>query len=205
MILLMRLTREFYERDTLRVAKELLGKYLTHRTPDGTTTGRIVEVEAYIGPEDAAAHSYKGLKSTRTQAMFGPGGFAYVYLIYGMYYCFNVVTGTVGKPEAVLVRALEPIEGIELMQERRKTEKLGNLCSGPGKLCMAMGITKENYGMDLRGETLYLSQKGKVKEEDIAATPRINIDYAGEARDYPWRFILKGNRFVSKYHQGYLK
>ena len=194
----MKLTREFYERDTLLVAKELLGKYLTHRTAEGTTAGRIVEVEAYMGPEDAAAHSYKGLNSTRTKVMFGPGGIAYIYLIYGMYYCFNIVTGTVGKPEAVLIRALEPVEGIELMKERRKTGKLENLCSGPGKLCMAMGITKENYGMDLSGETLYLSQSGKIAEEDIAATPRINIDYAGEAKDYPWRFILKGSKFVSK-------
>ena len=194
----MKLTREFYERDTLLVAKELLGKYLIHRTAEGTTTGRIVEVEAYMGPEDAAAHSYKGLNSRRTQVMFGPSGIVYIYLIYGMYYCFNIVTGTVGKPEAVLVRALEPVEGIELMKERRKTEKLENLCSGPGKLCMAMGITKENYGKDLSGETLYVSQSGEVKEEDIVATPRINIDYAGEAKDYPWRFILKGNKFVSK-------
>lgn len=194
----MKLSREFYERDTLIVARELLGKYLVHNTGQEATTGRIVEVEAYIGPHDAAAHTYKGLRSKRTEVAFGPGGFAYVYLIYGMYYCFNIVTNIAGKPEAVLVRALEPIEGIDLMKKRRKTDNVRNLCSGPGKLCSAMGITREDNATDLCGNKLYLLDGDNIPEHNIAATPRINIDYAGEAKNYPWRFIIRGNKFVSK-------
>jgi DNA-3-methyladenine glycosylase len=193
-----KLQREFYESDTLIVAKELLGKLLVHDTIEGTTTGRIVEVEAYIGPGDAAAHTYQGLRSARTEVFFGPGGYAYVYMIYGMYYCFNIVSNTVDKPEAILIRALEPVDGIELMKRRRKTDKITNLCSGPGKLCSAMGITKESYAVDLCGDHLYLLEREKLPESDIISTPRINIDYAGEAKDYPWRFLIKGNKFVSR-------
>ncbi|NLY43047.1 MAG: DNA-3-methyladenine glycosylase [Clostridiaceae bacterium] len=194
----MKLSRDFYERDTLVVAKELLGKYLVHVTPEATLMGKIVETEAYCGFEDAAAHSYKGLRSNRTEVMFGPGGYAYVYLIYGMYYCFNIVTSTLGNPEAVLIRALEPVSGIDVMKKNRKTEVLYNLCSGPGKLCAAMGITKLNNGEDLCGDKLFLLDNSLVPEENIMATPRINVDYAGEAKDYPWRFIIKGNKFVSR-------
>lgn len=194
----MKLQRSFYERDTLMVAREILGKQLVHHTEEGKTIGRIVEVEAYIGPDDAAAHSYKGLRSSRTEVMFGPGGHAYVYLIYGMHNCFNIVTNIEGKPEAVLIRALEPIDGIELMKKRRNTGKLKNLCSGPGKLCRAMGITRENNAEDLLGDKLYLLEGDSLSDKDIEATPRINIDYSGEAKDYPWRFIIKGNMFVSK-------
>lgn len=194
----MKLSREFYERDTLLVARELLGKYLVRKTHEGITTGKIVEVEAYIGPGDAAAHTYKGLRSKRTEIAFGPGGFAYVYLIYGMYHCFNVVTNVAEKPEVVLIRALEPVDGLELMMKRRKTSKVTNLCSGPGKLCVAMDITKRDNGMDLCGDSLYITYGSEVMEKDIAATPRINIDYAGEAKNYPWRFIIKDNKYVSR-------
>lgn len=194
----MKLQRDFYERNTLVVARDLLGKHLVHNTEDGTTIGRIVEVEAYIGPHDAAAHSCNGLRSTRTEVMYGPGGYAYVYLIYGMYHCFNIVSNKCGKPEAVLIRALEPVEGIDLMEIRRKTEKLKNLCSGPGKLCSAMGITKADNSEDLLGDRLYLLDNDSVPESSIEATPRINIEYAGEARTYPWRYIIKGNKFVSR-------
>lgn len=194
----MKLTQEFYERDTLIVVKELLGKYLVHKTTEGTTVGKIVEVEAYIGPEDRAAHSYQGKRTARTEVMFGPGGYAYVYLIYGMYYCFNIVTNKINCPEAILIRALEPVEGIELMKHRRKKEKINNLCSGPGKLCTAMGICKEQNGQSLTSKTLFLSDEGSILEKNIVATPRINIDYAGEAKDYLWRFSILGNPFVSK-------
>ncbi len=192
------LPREFYERDTLLVAKELLGKKLVHETEEGKTVGRIVEVEAYIGPGDAAAHTYKGLRSSRTEVAFGPGGHAYVYMIYGMYYCFNIVTNKKNKPEVVLIRALEPVEGIELMVRRRGTEKIKNLCSGPGKLCRAMEISKKDNAADLCGDSLYLLDSASIPENDILATPRINIDYAGEAINYPWRYIIKGNKYVSK-------
>lgn len=194
----MKLTRAFYERDTLTVAKELLGKCLVHHSSEGIAAGRIVEVEAYIGPDDAAAHTYKNLRSGRTNIAFGPGGYAYVYLIYGMHRCFNIVTNTAGKPELVFIRALEPLEGLDLMKCRRKTDDVNKLCNGPGKLCSAMDITRDHYGMDLCGDALYLVEGGPVCEDDIVSGPRINIDYAGEAKDYPWRFYLRGDRFISR-------
>ncbi len=194
----MKLTRDFYERNTLEVARELLDKYLVHTDCEGTTIGKIIEVEAYIGPGDAAAHTYKGLRSQRTEVAFGPGGYAYVYLIYGMHHCFNIVTNSTGKPEAVLVRALEPVDGLELMRRRRKTDDVKKLCSGPGKLCSAMNIPKVHNAADLCGDELYLLDNCAVPESNISATPRINIDYAGEAKDYPWRYIIKGNGFVSR-------
>lgn len=208
-----KLSRAFYERDGLTVSKELLGKVLVHHGPSGRTAGRIVEVEAYMGPGDAAAHTYKNLLSQRTAVIHGPGGFAYVYLIYGMYNCFNVVANVAGKPEALLVRALEPIEGINLMAARRykKPEKpfadesekakiklQKGLCSGPGKLCQAMSIGKEENGADLCGDILYLLDAPPVPEAEIIACPRINIDYAGEAIHYPWRFLIKDNPYISK-------
>jgi DNA-3-methyladenine glycosylase len=195
---LRKLTRDFYERETLEVARDLLGKYLVHNTADGRTVGKIVEVEAYVGVNDAACHAYNGKYTNRTKVMFGRGGHAYVYLIYGVYYCMNIVTNQETHPEAVLIRALEPIEGLNIMKIRRTTDKILNLCSGPGKLCQAMGITKAENEMDLCGERIYLLRGEAISPENIAVTPRINIDYAKEAREYPWRFIIKDNPFVSK-------
>jgi len=193
----MKLERSFYERETILVAKELLGKYLVRSTEEGITSGKIVEVEAYIGPHDAAAHTFNNLRTSRTEVVYGPGGYAYVYLIYGMYHCLNIVTNTAEKPEVVLIRALEPTDGIELMKKRRKCEKLKNLCSGPGKLCIAMDITRMHNGIDLCGNELYLLDNSKVPEENIISTPRINIDYAGEAKNYPWRFVIKDSKYLS--------
>lgn len=196
-----KLERDFYERETLEVARDLLGKYLVHNTAAGRTVGKIVEVEAYMGSNgsnDAASHAYNEKYTSRTKVMFGKGGYAYVYLIYGVYYCMNIVTNQENYPEAVLIRALEPIEGIDIMKIRRATDKALNLCSGPGKLCQAMGITKVENEMDLCGERMYLLQGEAMSTENIAATPRINIDYAKEAREYPWRFIINGSPFVSK-------
>lgn len=194
----MKLDRSFYERDSLTVARELLGKNIVHNTPEGVVAGMIVEVEAYKGEIDAAAHSYKGRRTARTEVMFGLGGYAYVYLIYGMYYCLNVVANLREIPEAVLIRALEPKEGIVIMSDRRGTSDLKKLCSGPGKLCNAMGITKDHNGMDLCGDRLFISQGIELPQSSIEATPRINIDYAGEAKDYLWRYVIKGSRFLSK-------
>jgi DNA-3-methyladenine glycosylase len=194
---LKKLERAFYERETLDVARDLLGKYLVHHTTDGKTVGKIVEVEAYVGVNDAACHAYNGKNTKRTKIMFGQGGHAYIYLIYGVYYCMNIVTNQEHYPEAVLIRALEPIDGLDIMQKRRKTDNKLNLCSGPGKMCNAMGISKSQNEMDLCGETMYLLSGEVVPSEDIIATPRINIDYAEEAREYPWRFIIKDNPFVS--------
>lgn len=188
-------------RNTLEVAKDLIGKVLVHRTAKGIVKGRIVEGEAYMGPDDKGAHTYGGRMTERTKTMFGQGGHAYVYLIYGMYNCMNVVTREAGCPQAVLIRALEPLSGIELMKRQRGTEKETALCSGPGKLCIAMGISRAQNNLDLCGEELYIEDDGwrpSPKEgREIVTGKRINIDYAGEAADYPWRFYVKGNPHVS--------
>ncbi|MDF2821997.1 MAG: 3-methyladenine glycosylase [Clostridiales bacterium] len=191
-----KIAREFYQRSALELAPELLGLVLVHETDEGITKGKIVEVEAYMGVIDAAAHAYKK-NSTRTVIQYGEGGYAYIYLIYGMYYCINIVANVANVAETVLIRALEPLEGIEQMEQRRKTDKRSNLCSGPGKLCTAMGINKLNYGMDLCGTQLYLETSENQDNIDIVASKRINIDYAGEAKDYLWRFTIKDNKFVS--------
>lgn len=201
---LTKLKREFYKRNTLDVAKELVGKYLIHKSSEGATVGRIVETEAYIGPQDRASHAYEGKLTERTIIQFGPGGYAYIYQIYGINYCFNVVTEEPRKPEVVLIRALEPIDGIELMAKRRKNidinKNLKHLTNGPSKLCQAMAIDKSLYGIDLCGGELFLASANNSQNcsIDIAATPRINIDYAGEAKNYLWRFVLEDNPFVSK-------
>ena len=192
----MKLDRSFYLRPCLAVARDLIGKQLVHNTPQGVTKGVIVETEAYIGPQDAAAHSYKALHSERTAIQYGPGGFAYIYLIYGLHLCMNVVVNEENRPEVVLLRALEPTEGLELMQKRRQKTAIRQLCNGPGKLSQAMGIEKKHYGIDLCGDQLYIESTGGPPPE-IAVTERINIDYAGEAAGYPWRFVWKDNPFVS--------
>lgn len=192
----MKLTRDFYQRSATEVAKDLLGCTLVHESSEGVTKGKIVEAEAYMGNLDPAAHSYNN-RSSRTEIQYGEGGFAYIYLIYGMYYCMNIVTNSVNLSEVVLLRALEPLEGIDLMKQRRKTDKLMNLCSGPGKLCTAMGINKTHYGMDLCGEQLYLEARDTKDLIEIVASKRINIDYAGEAKDYLWRYTIKDNKYLS--------
>ncbi len=188
-----KLERPFYEGETLEVAKELLGKYMVHETKDGRTVGKIVEVEAYIGPDDPACHAYQGKCTSRTQIMFGQGGHAYVYLIYGVYYCMNIVTNQESFPEAILIRGLEPIDGLALMKQRRKTEKLLQLCSGPGKLCAAMGITKLQNGLDLEGEELYLLEGERISPESpgrcgLPCRPRCRCPQPAGRRKGPHRF-----------------
>ena len=192
-----KLDRSFYNRNVLTVAEEILGKILVHKMPEGIVKGRIVEVEAYDGSMDKAAHAYPNLLTDRTRIQFGEGGYAYVYLIYGMYHCMNIVTGNVGEPQVLLLRALEPVEGIELMEKRRKTTKMKNLCSGPGKLCQAMGITGEDYGKDLCGNEMYLEDAPALLAENILRSKRINIDYAEEAKEFLWRYTIKDDPFVS--------
>lgn len=193
----MKIKREFYLRSALEVAPELLGLTLAHKSKEGITKGKIVEVEAYLGPLDAAAHSYKAPRSSRTIIQYGKGGYAYIYMIYGMYYCMNIVANKTDIPEVVLIRALEPVDGIELMKARRNTDKVRNLCSGPGKLCQAMGINKSHYGMDLCKGMLYLEQPETKEDIVIETSKRINIDYAKEAKDFPLRYTIKDNPFVS--------
>lgn len=195
------LPRSFYERDTLTVARDLLGCELVHETPEGVAAGIVVEVEAYLGPEDRAAHSFGGRRTARTEAMWGPAGHAYVFQTYGLHFCFNVVTVGPGVPQAVLVRALEPTRGLELMARRRGVppERATLLCSGPARLCQALGITRAQYGHDLTRPPLYLCRgRGPVPDEAVATGPRIGVDYAGEWKDRPWRFWIRGNPHVSK-------
>ena len=193
------LKRDFYSRDSLIVAKELLGKILVHKSPEGLTSGYIVETEAYKGPEDKASHAYAGKRTARTETMFGPKGHAYIYLIYGMYHCLNATSGSVeGKPEATLIRALEPIEGLDLMLKRRgSTGKKETIASGPGRLCIAMGLTKKQNNIDLCNSSFYITEGKKIQPTKIMQVPRIGVDYAHEHKDLPWRFYLKENPYVS--------
>lgn len=185
MRLMQKLTREFYDRETSLVAKELLGKYLIHISDGIERIGKIVETEAYLGPHDLAAHSCKGL-TPRTKTMFGPAGYAYVYLIYGMYHCMNVVTEKEGHASAVLLRAIEPIKNIQ------------GRTQGPGLLCKAMLITKELNNHDLISDNFYLAEPPRIESFKIIKKPRIGVDYAGTWAKKLLRFYIKDNPFVSK-------
>lgn len=196
-----KLPRKFYTRDdTLLIARQLLGQRLVVPTADGTrVSGRIVETEAYMAPEDRASHAYGNRRTPRTETMFCRGGTAYVYFIYGMHNQFNVVTNIESIPHAVLVRALEPLEGIDVMRERRPVKDERNLTSGPGKLCAAMGIDLSYNRADLLGKMVWIEEGEQViKESEIASGPRIGIDYAGEFVNKPWRFWIRDNPYVSK-------
>ncbi len=196
------LPRTFYERNPLTVAKELLGKTLVHKTSEGVTSGKIVETEAYMGPEDKASHAFGNLRTNRTETQFGPKGHAYVYLIYGLYLCFNTTAGAIpGKPEAVFFRALEPLEGVELMTKRRHSAngRITHLANGPSRLCLAMAITKQQNNADLTVPPFYVRDEGvKISENEIAQSTRIGVDYADDWKQRPWRFFLKDNIFVSR-------
>lgn len=193
------LQESFYQQDTITVARELLGKILVHESREGTTTGRIVETEAYRGPEDQAAHSSGGRRTARNEVMYGQKGHAYVYFIYGLYFCFNITAGNVpGKPEAVLIRALEPVVGEEIMIKRRGQQvKVANLSNGPSKLCMAMGISKAQNKTDLTAPPLYIEDAPLIPQDNILETTRIGVDYSGEWKNKAWRFYIRDNRYVS--------
>jgi DNA-3-methyladenine glycosylase len=184
----------------LVVARDAIGKIVVHETPEGRVAGRIVEAEAYRGPEDRAAHSYGGRRTARTEAMFGPPGFAYVFFVYGMHWHVNLVTTRDEVPHAVLIRAVEPLEGAELMARRRRLAPADrNLSNGPGKLCQAFAIDKRCYGLDLCQSPLFLSDGPRAT---IARSPRIGVDYAGEWAARPWRFFEAGNPYVSRAPSG---
>jgi DNA-3-methyladenine glycosylase len=193
------LQESFYQQDTIIVARELLGKILIHQSSEGTTTGRIVETEAYRGPEDQAAHSSGGRRTTRNEVMFGQKGRAYIYFIYGLYHCFNVTAGNVpGKPEAVLIRALEPIAGLEIMANcRGQQAKVTNLTNGPSKMCMAMGLSKAQNKTNLTAPPLYIEDAPLIPQKEIVETTRVGVDYSREWKNKPWRFYIRDNRFVS--------
>ena len=196
----MKIGREFYLRqNTITIARELLGKLLVVPAESGErVSGMIVETEAYMGETDKAAHSYAGRRTKRTETMYAAGGTVYIFFIYGLYYQFNIVTGPQEHPHAILIRAVEPIEGIEVMRERRGEMKDRNLTSGPGKLCIAMGIDRGVNGEDLLGERVWLEDFRKFARTKIAAGKRIGIDYAEEDAEKPWRFWVNDNPFVSK-------
>ena len=184
------LSQSFYERPTVTVARELLGKVLVH----GPAAGIIVETEAYLGGDDLASHSARGI-TDRTRVIFGPGGHAYVYFIYGMYECLNLVAEPDGKPGCVLIRALEPATGLELMRQRRPAaRRIEDLASGPGKLTLAMGITRAQNRADVTRGTLVVREPVAPRRVEIAVTPRIGIR---ECADWPLRFLIRGNSFVS--------
>jgi DNA-3-methyladenine glycosylase len=191
-----KLPRSFYEQPTVDVAKQLLGKYLVRNHPEGFTLGRIVETEAYIGPHDLACHASHG-RTARTEVMFGLGGHAYVYFVYGVHYMLNLVTEAFNHPAAVLIRAVEPVDGIQLMEARRRTERRRNLCSGPGKLCQALAIDRSLNGADLCGDIIYIEDRGEPIPRFLAR-PRIGVDYAGKWKDKPFRFLVRGNEFISR-------
>ncbi len=189
------LSRPFYRLPTLTVARELLGARLVRRLDNGSQlVGKIVETEAYIGEEDPACHAARG-RTPRTAIMYGPPGYAYIYFTYGMHYCLNAVTEREGFPAAVLIRAVEPLEGLEAMREFYGRPHVSRLTNGPGKLCRAFGLDKSLNGADLCGDILFIAAGEPVLEKDLAVTPRIGVR-AG--REYLWRFCLKNNPFVSR-------
>ena len=199
-----KLPPEFYLQDTLTVARQLLGKYLIHESPRGRLVCRITETEAYCGPGDKACHSYQRRSPDgRTNIMYKNGGLSYVYLIYSMYCCFNVVTCPEGQPEAVLIRSAKPVEGMEIMSELRRSKKgispkEKDLLTGPGKLCTAMDISRQLYGECLWDDVLYLAEGEDVPDSAVKCGPRINVDYAEEDALLPYRFCDVDCGYLSK-------
>ena len=211
----MKLARKFYVTgDTVEVARGLLGKLLVASDPKGRrVSGMIVETEAYLGTRDRAAHSFGGRRTPRNEVTYGLGGHAYVFFVYGMYYQLNVVCGAVDSPHVVLIRAVEPVEGIETMRERRSRKKSEpgapsvagtgriadkNLTSGPGKLCIALDIDRSVNGADLCGGRIWLENYRTFSDSEISIGKRIGIDYAGDDAHLPLRFWIRGNEFVSR-------
>jgi len=200
-----RLPRKFYTRPTLKVAKHLLGKYLVRKIGSRKLVGKIVETEAYIGPQDKASHAYNYKKTKRNRAEWLIGGHIYIYLVYGMYWQLNVSTSQEGEPECVLIRALEPIILPKIKSQKSKVKNtiqnlklLKNLTNGPGKLCRWMKLDKSFYGEDLtKSKRIWLETGEKIRPNHIVASKRIGIDYAKEWADKPWRFYIKNNKFVS--------
>ena len=195
-----KLPRSFYLQETVTVARALIGTLLWRRMEGQLVAARIVETEAYLGANDAASHARGGLRSKRNESMYGEAGHAYVYFTYGMHWCMNVVTQEAGIAEAVLLRAAEPVRGIEVMRERRpKAKRDSDLMSGPGKLCMALGIDRALDGAPLDGRELYITEGDRTIAPDaIVVSSRVGVGYAGDAAHWPLRFSLQGSEHVSK-------
>ncbi len=200
----MKLKENFYLKPTLTVARDLIGCVLVRKDSEGVTSGKIVETEAYLGFEDKGSHSYNKRHTPSMDPLYKSGGHGYIFPIYGVGYCFNVVTEAMNVPRAVLIRAIEPVERKHLMAKRRhfsciKSSNLKNLTNGPVKLCQAMHIDATINGIDLCGDELFVLKGPKLRSnEKILTSERINIDYAEEDKFKPWRFILEGNKFLSR-------
>jgi len=197
----LKLSPEYYQNeDVVSLAKDLLGKVLYTKIGEEITAGIIVETEAYFGVKDKASHAYGGRRTQRTETMYGEGGVAYVYLCYGMHHLFNVVTSVKDDPHAVLIRGIEPMLGLEIIEQRRNMSRLkGAISAGPGSAAKALGIDKTFNAKNLSDEEIWIEDQGiRYAEEDIAATPRVGIAYAKEHALLPWRFFVKGNKYVSK-------
>lgn len=195
-----KLDYSFYGRDdVVKIARELLGKLLITRFEEGLSSGRIVETEAYRGVADRASHAYGGRRTRRTEIMYGEGGTAYVYLCYGIHHLFNVVTNKKNVPHAILIRALEPVEGIPLMLQRTGKPRADHtLTRGPGNLSRALGLQTPHTGSSLAGEHIFIADDGyRVPKGSIGISPRIGVDYAAEDASLPYRFFIKGNPYVS--------
>jgi len=208
-----KLSRRFYTRDTLTIAKNFLGKFIVRKWRGKKIIGKIVETEAYIGPGDKASHAFRNKRTSRNKAEYLIGGHIYIYLVYGMYWQFNISTSAKGKPECVLIRALEPIFNNRNPKSQipnpnkipnpnfQNLKEIKNLANGPGKLCRYLKLNKSFYGEDMAGsKRIWLESNGeKIKKSDIVAAPRIGIDYAGKYwSKIPWRFYLKGSPFISR-------
>ncbi|MEG2984215.1 MAG: DNA-3-methyladenine glycosylase [Peptostreptococcaceae bacterium] len=201
---------EFFRRDAITIARELLGKYLVRRYGDKEIITKIVETEAYMGIEDKAAHVFGDKRTERTKPLYQDGGNIYVYLIYGMYYCLNISANIEGVPQCVLIRAVEPISPIDVISQNRYSENFidltsyqkKNICNGPGKLCKALKIEKDLNFKSILGDELYIIDNFDIGNDDqkfeIIENKRVNIDYAEEAKDYLWRYYIKDNKHISK-------
>ncbi len=197
---MIKLSRDFYNRsDVVQISKELLGKYIYTNISGVLIGGMVVETEAYCGENDLACHAHLGRRTTRTEIMYHEGGVAYVYLIYGIYALFNIITNVAGKADAVLIRAIEPTEGIPEMLLRRQHNKVSpKLTAGPGLLTISLGINTKHYGTDLTGDLIWLEdQEIIIAEDQIVASPRVGVAYAGEDALLPWRFRLQGSKWTS--------
>ncbi|MGM9475826.1 DNA-3-methyladenine glycosylase [Pedobacter sp. GSP4] len=197
----MKLRPEYYRNeDVVSLAKDLLGKVLYTKINNQITAGIIVETEAYFGVKDKASHAYGGRRTSRTETMYSPGGIAYVYLCYGMHHLFNIVSSLEDDPHAVLIRGVQPLVGIDIIESRRNMPYTkGAIAAGPGSAAKALGIDKSFNAKDLNGDEIWIEDHQiSYKEDEIAASPRVGIAYAKEHALLPWRFFVKGNKYVSK-------
>ncbi|MEN8249648.1 MAG: DNA-3-methyladenine glycosylase [Bacteroidota bacterium] len=195
-----KLNKQFYTRSNVTdIARDLLGKFLWTNFDNNITVGKIVETEAYCGATDRACHAFPDKRTERTEVMFREGGYAYIYFVYGMHHLFNIVTNVEGRADAVLIRAIEPVEGEDIMKTRRSVDISNRLLTGgPARLTKALGIDVSHNNTKLSSNTIWLTDGESVSEDQIVATTRIGVDYAGDDAYLPWRYYIKGNKYVSK-------